>query len=298
MNEPVTGENPRGTGPDATGPDGTVPDRTVPDRTVPSGIVPSGIVIVGSGIKVPDQLTLEAVEVLRRASEIWTNVAESEHGRLAEIVGHRPNSLWPFYQAGRQRLANYEAVTEHLIERANAVREVAYLTQGHPLVLDRVATNVLRRGRQSGLPVTVLPGLSSIDTLIADLEYEPARGLQVFDATNFVRRQMKADGHAGLLLLQPGVFGVEVPRLTADAPPPQLRTLRDALCQIYPEDHPAILIRSATTSMKRRSFQTTVGLLDQAPPEALAASTLWVPPMDWPRRGQVNRAEDPAFAAR
>jgi precorrin-6B methylase 1 len=243
-----------------------------------------GIVIVGSGIKVPEQLTIQALRVLAQASEIWTNVPEAEHPELAKAIGQTPHSLWSFFRSDRPRMANYEAIVAHLLQRAGAVRQVAYLTQGHPMVLDRVATDLLRQGGDGGIRVNVIPGMSSIDTILADLRYEPARGLQVFDATNFVRREMKIDGRAGLLLLQPGVFGTDMPRLTSDAPAPQLTALRDTLCKTYPERHPAILIRSATARMPRQRFQTTVGELDGVPVRALAASTLWIPPLDFERQ--------------
>jgi hypothetical protein len=91
---------------------------------------------------------------------------------------------------------------------------------------------------------------------------------------------MRIDGRAGLLLLQPGVFGIDTPRLTADAPAPRLTDLRDALCATYPAGHPAIFIRSATATMSKQQFQTTVDKLDEVPSSALAASTLWIPPLD------------------
>jgi uncharacterized protein YabN with tetrapyrrole methylase and pyrophosphatase domain len=239
-----------------------------------------GIIIVGSGIKVPGQLTIEAIAALRRASEVWTNVPEPEHAELASKIGQSPHSLWPFYRPDRPRIENYKTIVTHLLGRASASSQVAYLTQGHPLVLDRVTTELILQGGEVGIPVTVLPGISSIDTILSDILYEPAKGLQIFDATTFVRRDMKIDGRAGLLLLQPGVFGVDMPRLTSDAPAPRLSALRDALSKTYPSDHPAVLIRTATATMTEREFRTSVGDLGSVPSVALGASTLWVPPLD------------------
>jgi uncharacterized protein YabN with tetrapyrrole methylase and pyrophosphatase domain len=243
-----------------------------------------GIAIVGSGINVPDQLTLEGLRMLRQASEIWTNVSESEHKVLEDAVGQAPHSLWPFFRPERERLANYEAITTHLLERAQAVERVAYLTQGHPRVLDRVATNVLEQSSRRGVTVTVVPGISSIDTILADVDYEPARGLQVYDATGFVARGMKIDRRAGLLLLQPGVFGTSMPRLNAAAPPPDLSTLKAALAEIYDVTHPVLIVRSETATMTKRIREVELGALDSVPAADLAASTLWIAPVDVVRR--------------
>jgi uncharacterized protein YabN with tetrapyrrole methylase and pyrophosphatase domain len=239
----------------------------------------TGIAIVGSGINVPDQLTLEGVRILREASEIWTNVAESEHAKLEQAVGRPPQSLWPFFRAERQRLANYEAITAHLLERVEAVGRVAYLTQGHPRVLDRVATNLLAEGARSGVSISVVPGISSIDTILADVDYEPAGGLQVFDATGFVTRGMRIDPRAGLLLLQPSVFGTSMPRLNASAPAPDLSTLQAALCESYDPAHQAYLVRSASGRMAKRIMPVAIGELDRVAAADLAASTLWIPPV-------------------
>jgi siroheme synthase len=172
------------------------------------------------------------------------------------------------------------AIVTHLLGKAAALSEVAYLTQGHPLVLDRVTTELLLQGKETGIPVTILPGVSSIDTILSDIRYEPARGLQIFDATNFVRGGMKIDGRAGLLLLQPGVFGTDMPRLTSGAPAPQLGALQDALAKTYPPEHVAVLVSSATATMTKREFRTTVGDLGSVPAVALGGSTLWVPPLE------------------
>ena len=240
----------------------------------------TGIVIVGSGIKVPAQLTIEAVAALEHSSEIWTNLPEPEHAELVQHIGRGVNSLWPFFHSDRPRIDNYRDIVAHIISRAACLPSVAYLTQGHPLVLDKVTTELLRHGQQAGIAVSVLPGISSLDTILADVQYEPARGLQIFDATNFVRAGLAVDARAGLLLLQPGVFGIDTPRTTSDAPPPDIGPLRDVLCKIYPPGHPAILVRSATASMKARQFPTTVGGLTSVPPAMLTWSTLWIPPAD------------------
>ena len=239
----------------------------------------SSIVIVGSGISVPDHLTLQGIRALTDAAEIWTNASEALYGAIAQVTGKTPESLWPFYRPDRPRRSNYVDVTAHLHERARAVGQVAYLTQGHPLVLDSVASNLLRARDSSGIAVSVIPGISSIDTILADIGYEPARGLQIFDATTFVRLDATVNASAGLLLLQPGVFGSDRARTTADAPAPDLSGLMDALGRFYPRGHPVLLIRSATATMPKQEFRTEIGELGRVPASALSASTLWVPPV-------------------
>lgn len=235
--------------------------------------------IVGSGISVPDQLTLQGIRVLSSAAEIWTNAPEELYDSIAQVAGKTPRSLWPFYRTDRTRRENYASVTSHLQERAGAASHVAYLTQGHPLILDSVASNLLSTGNSSGIAVSVTPGISSIDTIIADIGYEPARGLQIFDATTFVRLNAPASESAGLLLLQPGVFGIDVPRAALGTQTPDLSRLTDALSRIYPQNHPALLIRSANVTVPKQEFWTEIGKLRSAPGSALAGSTLWIPPM-------------------
>lgn len=111
------------------------------------------LALVGLGMKAED-LTLEALEILKRADEVWldtyTNVYESA-GRLAELLGRKDLRL-----AKRADLEGPGA--ERIIERAREAL-VAIAVPGDPLIAtthNALVVEALKRG----VGVKVVGGLS------------------------------------------------------------------------------------------------------------------------------------------
>lgn len=66
----------------------------------------------------------------------------------------------------------------------------------------------IRRVRAAGLPARMLPAISSLDCLFADLGVDPATpGFQCYEATYFFRNRPPVDPRALLVLLQVGMLG-------------------------------------------------------------------------------------------
>ena len=115
--------------------------------------------------------------------------------------------------------------------------------------------------------------------MLLDIRYDPGRGLQIFEATQFVFQQLKFDTRAALLLFQPSVFGMPTTRLSASAPAPNLGQLRDVLLAHYPADHTATFVRSTTSFNPPFKITAAIGELDKVAPSATLASSLFIPPL-------------------
>jgi uncharacterized protein YabN with tetrapyrrole methylase and pyrophosphatase domain len=237
------------------------------------------IYVVGAGVDPVRHLTIEAIEVLGECKEIWTNVPIDVFRRLPEALRLAVRSLRPFYKDTQARRQNYADVTQHILARAGELGVVGYLTQGHPIIFDSVASNLYRIGATRSMKVNLINGVSCIDTVLLDVHFDPGGGLQIFEATHFVRDKLKFDTRAALLLLQPSVFGMSTPRLSANAPPSNLKTLRDALLAHYPADHSAVFVRSATSFNPPFMVSVEIGALDTVAPSATLASTLFIAPL-------------------
>jgi hypothetical protein len=237
------------------------------------------IFIVGAGIHVPAQLTLEAVDALQTCEEVWSNIPEVAQGKMPAELQARMKTLWPYYQANRPRAANYAAIAEHLLARAVSMHRIGYLTQGHPLVFDSVTNLILRESGALEVAPVIIPGLSSIDTILVDVRYDPAHGLQVHEASAFARTGTRIDTRAALLLLQLSVFGTRMPRLKRDCPGPDLRPLQAALTAIYPETHCALFVRSGGPAMRRRVVETEIGRIADVSPDEVLGGSLFIPPL-------------------
>jgi uncharacterized protein YabN with tetrapyrrole methylase and pyrophosphatase domain len=237
------------------------------------------IYVVGAGVDPVRHLTIEAIEVLGECKEIWTNVPIDVFRRLPEALRLAIRSLKPFYKENRLRQQNYADVTQHILARAGELGVVGYLTHGHPIVFDSVAMSLYHVGTTGSIKVNLINGISCIDTVLLDVHFNPGGGLQIFEATRFVRDKLEFDTRAALLLLQLSVFGMSTPRLTANAPPSNLKTLRDALLAHYPADHAAVFVRSAASFNSPFMVSVKIGGLDMVAPSATLASSLFIAPL-------------------
>jgi hypothetical protein len=91
----------------------------------------------------------------------------------------------------------------------------------------------------------MLPAVSALDCLLADLAIDPATtGLQTYEATYFFVRRPAVDPHATLVLLQVGMLGESGGAATA-AVPARFRLLVDRLAEVCGAGREAILYEAS-----------------------------------------------------
>src|SRR5580658_9195302 len=135
------------------------------------------------GVQRVTHMTLEAITVLQRCRRGFVAGLDQDsvdefRTALASHLGSDQSlpllvSLSPAYRHDRKRRENYVEAAGIVLDAATAQQPVAYLTPGNPVVYDRVAKEVLDGARSRSLPTVVLPGISSIDTVLVDLRQEP-----------------------------------------------------------------------------------------------------------------------------
>lgn len=112
-------------------------------------------------------------------------------------------------------------------------------------MFDSVTHGLLTLGKERGLTVKVYPAVSSIDTIMVDLEHEVAPGLQIYDATWLVGCSIEPRVDIPCLLLQTSVFGTAYVAAGYQPRPHALVPLRDHLLQFYPGSHEIAFVSSA-----------------------------------------------------
>jgi hypothetical protein len=140
----------------------------------------------------------------------------------------------------------------------------------------------------------MLPGISCLDTLFADLNIDPlASGLQAYEATNFLTRRRVFDPRAGLLLLQVGMLGqIEYKNEYSRAAIPLLVKV---LAPHYSESHIVTLYEAAIHSLFDPVIQQ-IELSRLPSADIKTSTTLYVPPL--PPEDDVQMAERIAAALR
>jgi uncharacterized protein YabN with tetrapyrrole methylase and pyrophosphatase domain len=185
-----------------------------------------------------------------------------------EIVGLCPGatSLAGCYGESGPGRAAYERMTETILAPARKGERVCAAFYGHPGVFVAPSGEAIRRARREGIEARMLPGVSSLDCLFADLGVDPAAaGLQTYEASDFIRRRPAVERRAALVLWQVGVVASRDALVTA---------LQDS----YPVTHGVVVYEASPyPGVEPRADSITLGELGDA--ELSQVSTLYVPPL-------------------
>jgi len=94
--------------------------------------------------------------------------------------------LTHLYEGREVRQDVYTAIAELLVDEAKGGAPTALLVHGHPLFLVSAAEYTLALAKKHGLVSSVLPAVSSFDTLLCDLGIDYGYGVQIFDGTTML----------------------------------------------------------------------------------------------------------------
>ena len=120
----------------------------------------------------------------------------------------RARSLDFLYGPEKDRHETYEEIVRHVVGETLAGADVCLVAYGHPGVFAGPSHEAIKRVRAAGLPARMLPAVSALDCLCADLGIDPGRnGLLVYEATSFLDSRPAVDPRATLVLFQVGMLG-------------------------------------------------------------------------------------------
>lgn len=230
---------------------------------------------------------------VREADVVFHSVGSEATRRWIETSAKDTQDLNPYYQDGAPRIGAYRATAEAVLSRARRGEDVVLAVYGHPCLLHTGVQLTLRSAREEGIPVQVLPGLSSLDGLLAAVGFDPGfGGLQVLEATDMLvyAREPQLDGH--VVILQVACVG---PRVHHDGGHTGRHADRlvEYLLQRYPAGHAALHFRLATDGREDELEWATMGQLGAQ--QWSNRSSLYLPPA---RASRVDPAARAWFDAR
>ncbi len=236
------------------------------------------LIVVGTGIRVVGQLTMEALAWIKRADRVLYIVAD----RVAEDVIKALNpagaeSLVRLYADGKPRMLTYHRIVDRILTCVQSGMCTCAVAYGHPGVFAYPYHEAIRQARALGYPARMLPAVSAEDCLFADLGVDPAsHGCQSYEAIDFLLYRRSADCSAALVLWQIGVMGDPMHR-RGSYNLSLLPALVARLCRFYSPDHVCTIYEAAVPLDAEPKIQ-------QAPLRNLiklrlrAGSTLYIPP--------------------
>ncbi|QSQ22427.1 hypothetical protein JY651_46165 [Pyxidicoccus parkwayensis] len=238
------------------------------------------LVIAGTGIQWAGQTTHAARTAIEAADRVLFAVADP--WTVQWLRGLKPSAeSLPYASGDTPRRLIYQEMVQRILAPVREGLRVCAVFYGHPGVLHDAAHAALRQARAEGLPARMLPGVSFLDCLYADLGVDPGQhGCQVHEATDFLIRGRAFDVHSPLVLSQiaaignPGFFdAANTERIQRG-----LRVLSEVLRRRYPASHEAIIYEAAVLPIHPPRM-TRVTLEALATAAISDVSTLYVPPL-------------------
>lgn len=237
----------------------------------------TSIYLLGSGIKGALHLTVETAQALRVCRRVF--VLHADDGVLDAVREHCPEveDLAPLYDGQSVRDDVYRQISQRLVDAALEDAPVAFLVHGHPLFLVSATEYTLELAEQHGLRVSVLPAVSSFDTLLCDLQIDYGYGVQIFDTTTLLKAGWSPNPQVPLLLFQ---LASTLNRAVIDRDPDRqaLRPLIDLLAPLYGADHRVQVVWSSAHVLEASSItEVALSELATADLELWRRPTLYVP---------------------
>ena len=238
--------------------------------------MPTGsLIVVGTGIKLVGQTTIEASAHIEQADKVLYLVTDPASSHWIEELNPNSESLEGFYSTEKDRLTTYLEMVDRILGFVRQGLRVCAVLYGHPGVFVFPTHEAIRRARLEGYHAQMLPGVSAEDCLFADVGIDPGTiGCQSFEATDFLVFRRRFDPHSRLILWQIGVVGDVGYRSKYN--PRGLEILVETLLPSYGPDHSVVIYEAARYPVCEPVMEH-VRLADVPESRVTPISTLYVP---------------------
>ncbi len=131
-----------------------------------------GITIIGLGPGDPALLTCQANELLQDIPEIYLRTRN--HPVVASFPADlRIISFDHLYEEGASFEEVYERIVDKIITLGKRKSGVVYGVPGHPFFAEATSPEITRRAQEDDIPVTVIEGLSFVESIHGLLRIDP-----------------------------------------------------------------------------------------------------------------------------
>jgi precorrin-6B methylase 1 len=236
------------------------------------------LTVVGTGYRLAGQITPEALTCIRRADRLFY-VTDSITAAQLKRVNPSAESLRDCYSVGGSRMRSYRKMVQRMLAPVREGLKVCTAFYGHPGVVVYAGHEAIRIARREGHQAEMLPGISALDCLIADVGVDLALGFQSYNATGFLAHKRKIDLHTHLILWQIVSIGVSTFEETHDCWNPKgFKILASVLQKMYGPGHKVVHYRASIIPTCDPLIQR-IFLKDLGDCRVGLGSMLYVPPL-------------------
>jgi len=238
------------------------------------------ISVLGLGIRCPEQVTYETEERIRACREVLYVDTGVASGAYLQTLNDRVTPMFgDSYGEEVSRLGTYRTIATRVVHAAMERGPVAFAVQGHPTVFVNPPFIMRDMADLLGLSMEVLPGVSSMAALLAELQIDPGvHGILMYEATDMMMRVRPLLADVPTLIWQPGAAESRLYTRRRNRPE-RLRRLQAYLMRFYPASHPVTaLFVSPHPLVKSVRLDLTVGALVEHASDLHVGVTLYLPP--------------------
>lgn len=203
-----------------------------------NGVRQGSLTVVGTGLGFRRHLIPLAESAIRTADKVLFQVGDAATAAWLRALNSTAESLSQEVVKPLPKYVAYETIVERIVSSVRAGLNVCFATYGHPGMLQHASHRSLDILGNEGYRTVMLPGISALDCLLADLRVDIAGGCQVLDASVLVTSRKPLDPSSALVLFQAGIFGN--PYYQRDETP-RLDLLAEYLRAFYGKDAEVIL---------------------------------------------------------
>jgi uncharacterized protein YabN with tetrapyrrole methylase and pyrophosphatase domain len=238
------------------------------------------IFMVGAGIRTVDHFTRETEAILRASNEVlYVDTGIATHAFLEERCPRVTDLFVESYSPGRSRLDAYHHMAARVIEAALDHSPVTFAMHGHPVVFSYTPFLIADMAKLLDLSIKVLPGISSLACLFAELMLDPGvSGIVMYEATDMLLRRRTLQPDVPTLIWQVGNLETRL-HTTRPSSPERLNRFTGYLLTAYPPDHPVTAVHvSPHALIPSTVFTFPLASIGEHARALHAGVTLYLPP--------------------
>ncbi len=237
------------------------------------------ILVVGLGPGSFAQLSLGVWQALREGNPVYLRTAK--HPVVEELAarGIKFQTFDNLYEEKADFAGVYESIVEALFSKMKSdasLNRLVYAVPGHPLVGETTVKLLLERaGAEAGVKVTILAGMSFVDSLLNLLKVDLTSGFTILDALDFGKEELYLSHHQ--------IFTQVYNRFISSE-------LKLTLLEVYPPEHLVMVIRAAGIPKQEQKVEVQLSELDHLTWFDHLTS-VYVPPLN-PQKAQQELRQD------
>ena len=235
--------------------------------------------LIGCGLDPRNDLSLQGQRLLKNVDVIIT--INQTHNILSylESEGLRAEDISYLYLSDTPRADTYRRVALKVIDYFADNREVAYLTYGHPSILDDICFNLNELATGANIRTVFTSGPSFVEQIFATMRLSlGGAGFAVYDASYAARMKPVINPGAYTLIAQVGALGLATADTTKGIPGTIIDDFCSWLLGYYSPDHMALLCDLMPEPFPSRLASAKISSLPAYAPGFTFATTLCLPP--------------------